>query len=123
MKVIGVTVTAPATATRGIAFLVTGSAALHNNGPDGPVNGDVTFTIHLPADCMASSLTTVVVLNRTLSMSVPVSLARSWNVTCTLASDHQFVIDAAVAISAGQVFSDPNPANNSGSGSGSTQIN
>ena len=123
VKVIGMTVTAPATAIRGGAFLVTGNADLHNNGPDGPVNVDVTFTIQLPADCTASSATTVVVPNRTLSMSVPVAVGRSWNVTCLLSGDHQFIIDASAAITLGQTLTDPNPANNSGSGSASTPVN
>ena len=95
---------------------------MHNNGPDGPVNVDTTFTLHLPPDCTTPNLTTVVVLNRSTAVSVGVSVSRAWNVTCMQAGAHQFNIDASVAISAGQAFTDPNTTNNSGSGSGATLV-
>lgn len=123
IKLNSISVSAPPSGTVGAAFLVTGAASLHNNGPVSSVNADVTFTLNLPVDCLASSATTVTVLNRTLSMSVPVSVARSWNVTCTLPGAHVFVIEASVAFSVGQTVTDPNPANNSDSGSGTTQVN
>jgi hypothetical protein len=121
--VVGVTVTAPATATAGVQFTVFGSAALHNNGPDGPANADTTFTMNLPVDCTATSATTVVVPGRQVAVSVPVSVSRAWNVRCTQAGAHQFTIDASVALSAGQTFTDPNPGNNAGSGIAMTTVN
>lgn len=123
LKVNSVSVTAPASATRLVAFLVTGSASLHDNGPLATVLADVTFTLNLPPDCTASSSTTARVLNRTLNMSVPVAVSRSWNVTCTQGGFHQFIVDASVSFSAGQTASDPNTTNNAGSGTGTTQVN
>ena len=104
-------------------FTVLGSAALHNNGPDGGVNVDTTFTIVLPPDCTITNGSTVIVPNRPVPMSVPVSVSRAWNATCTQAGAHQFSINVSVAISPGQALSDPNPSNNSGSGNGTTTVN
>ncbi len=123
IEVLSVTVTAPQTATAGVAFLATGMVGLHNNGPDGPVNVDTTLTIHLPANCTITNGATVLVPNRSAPVGVGISVSRAWNVTCTQAGAHQFTIDASVVISPGQLFTDPNTANNSGSGSASTQVN
>jgi hypothetical protein len=123
VKIVSVTVSAPRTASTGVAFTLVGLAGLHNNGPNGPVNVDTTLRISLPADCTVTNGTTVIVPDRSAPASVAVSVSRAWNVTCTQAGAHQFTIDASVAISPGQAFSDPNPANNNGFGSGSTQVN
>jgi hypothetical protein len=123
VKVVSVTVSMPSPSTAGVSFVLTGMAGLHNNGPDGPVNVDTTITLQLPADCTVTNGTTVVVPNRPAPASVAVSVSRAWNVTCTQPGAHQFTIDASVAISSGQAFSDPNPANNGGTGIGSTQVN
>ena len=117
------TVSTPATATAGVAFTLVGLAGLHNNGPDGPVNVDTTLTLQLPTDCTITNGTTVVVPNRSAPASVAVSVSRAWNVTCAQTGEHQFTIDASVVISPGQAFSDPNPANNTGSENASTQVN
>ena len=98
-------------------------AGLHNNGPDGPVSVDTTLTLNLPPDCTITNGTTAVVPNRSAPASVAVSVSRAWNVTCLQTGAHQFTLDTSVVISPGQAFSDPNPSNNSGSGSGSTQVN
>jgi hypothetical protein len=106
-----------------VPFTASGAAALHNNGPDGTVNVDVTFTIVLPPDCTITNGSTVIVPNRSLPMSVPVTVSRSWNVTCTQAGAHQFTINASAAISQGQALTDPNLLNNSGSGNGINTVN
>lgn len=118
-----VTVVAPASPTRGVAFPITGMAAVRNGGTVPTVIADVTFTAHLPPDCTASSPTTVTVLNRTLTVGSPVFVSRSWNVTCTQPDVHQFTIDASTAISPGQAATDPDLTNNSRSGVGATQVN
>jgi len=123
VKVQGVTVTVPQTATVGVAFLLTAGVSVHNNGPDGDVNVDTTFNLALPGDCAVTTGTTGVALNRSAPMSVPVFVSRAWNVTCAQAGPHQFTVDASVAIGAGQALSDPNPANNGGTGSGTTTVN
>lgn len=123
VKVQGVTVTVPPATTTGVPFLLTAAASLHNNGPDGDVNVDTTFNLALPQDCTVTSGTTAVALNRSAPMSVPVSVSRAWNVTCAQAGPHQFTVTASIAISGGQALSDPNLANNSGSGSGTTMVN
>jgi hypothetical protein len=123
IEVLSVTVTPSQTATAGVAFLVAGMVGLHNNGPDGPVNVDTTLTIHLPADCTITNGATALVPNRSAPVSVGISVSRAWNVTCALPGAHQFTIDASVVISVGQTLTDPNPANNSNSGSGSAQVN
>jgi len=56
-------------------------------------------------------------------MSVPITVARSWNVTCTQPGAHQFVVDALIDLSAGQTVTDPSAANNSASGAGTTVVN
>ena len=123
VKVVSVTVSVPSTVTEGVSFMLVGLAGLHNNGPDGPVNVDTTLTLQLPTDCTITNGTTVLVPDRSAPASVAVSVSRAWNVTCAQTGAHQFTIDASVVISPGQGFSDPNPANNAGSGSASTQVN
>jgi len=113
----------PPTANVGVAFLVTAMAEIHNNGPEPTANADVTFTINLPPDCTPSSAATVVVPNRTISMSVSVSVSRSWNVTCTQTGAHQLMAEVSVAFSPGQTLTDPNLLNNSNTGGASTEVN
>jgi hypothetical protein len=103
-----VTVITPGSATSNVSFVVTGITTVHNNGPTPSVMADVRFTLNLPPDCTASSSTTATVLNRTLSMSVPVSVSRSWNVTCTQAGAHQSS-QTPVFFSAGQTGNRPQP--------------
>src|SRR3972149_3734046 len=51
IELTGVSVAAPASTFSGVPFDVTVNASLRNNGPFGPVNVAVDFTVSTPADC------------------------------------------------------------------------
>ena len=97
--------------------------SLRNDGPAPSVVVDSTFSVAAPADCSVTPAAPVTVQNTVMPVNVGVSISRLWNVICTQAGPHSFTVDASVAIDPLQTVSDPDPSNNSGSGSASTQIN
>ena len=122
MKAVSVSVTAPAAAAPGVPFQVSATVSTHNNGPEPSAIVDVMFSLALPADCTATTATTTTVLGRTVPIGVPVSVNKTWNVTCMQAGRHQFPVTGTVMMTVGQSFGDPDPSNNSATGSGVTTV-
>jgi hypothetical protein len=119
IKVNGVTAVTPVSATVGASFVVTLIAELHNNGPDA-ATADVTFDLSMPADCTRTPNTPLHALAVNLPVSTGVALSKSWNVTCTLPSAHQFAGTANAAVNS--PATDPTPENNSNQGTGTTDL-
>jgi len=120
VQVVGVMVSSPANAVAGVAFILSADVRVRNNGPVMPVVVDTTFAPLLPAGCTATT-GAITVQNTTLTGSAITTISRAWNVTCTPGSQG-FTVDGSTAIDPLQPVSDPNPANNSGSGSSNTTV-
>jgi len=122
-KVVSVFVNAPASGTAGVQFLVSGTATLHNNGPASSVIVNTTFSLVLPAGCIAPTNNVVAtVINKSLPASTSVSMMRNWWVVCSTAGAHQINVDVSTVITPGQSWSESDPNNNSGSGSATTNV-
>jgi len=120
-KVASVAVAVPQTTTTGVEFMVSGTAGLHNNGSASTVLVDTTFTLTLPAGCVAPVNSLVfTVPNRNLPASIVVNITRNWRVICDAVGDHQFNVGVVTVISPGQPWAESNPANNSGAGAANT---
>jgi hypothetical protein len=116
-----VTVSAPDSVLSGEDFLVLVMAGLRNDGPEGKVLVDTTFTFVSPPDCSVSPTTPVTVPDKSLEDS-RVSIARSWLVSCTEAGPHTFTADVTVALDPTELVADPDTTNNSASGNDTTEI-
>jgi len=121
VRVADVTVSAPDSAPSGEEFAVRVMAGLRNDGPEGKVLVDTTFTFVSPPDCSVSPAIPVTVPDKWLEDS-RVSIARSWLVSCTEAGPHTFTADVTVALDPTELVADPDPTNNSASGNDTTEI-
>ncbi len=119
LKVTGVTVTSPPQAVVGTPFNVSATTVIHNNGPYGPANSDLTVTLALPPDCSTLDPNPRVVPGLLIPVSVPTPVNASWSVTCTSQSLHGFSATSTVAVNQFHV-EDPLPGNNSGSSATAT---
>ncbi len=120
-KVSGVTVTAPASGNTGTAFNVTVTATVHNNGPVTPANADMTLDLSTPPDCTKAPNSSQVQQDTSLVQSTAAQIQKTWSVTCSSPSSHQFNGSASVAVDQLHL-SDPTAGNNSGQGNGSTNV-
>jgi hypothetical protein len=121
VKVGSVSVSAPANANTGVPFNVTVNATAHNNGTYTPVNVDTTFTLSLPPDCVRTPSGSQVEGNTSLPMSSATPLSKTWQVTCSDYSSHQFDGSATIAIDQLHI-SDPTPGNDSASANATTNF-
>jgi hypothetical protein len=121
IQVIDVSVISPANGTAGVPFMVTAGSDISNNGPVSPVVVDTRFTPVLPAGCTATTGVKTVE-NTPLAMGMNTFVSRSWMVTCSVAGSHVFTFNVDVSIDPLQTAVDPNPANNSGSSSSTTNV-
>jgi hypothetical protein len=121
VRVTDVTVSAPESALPREDFLVLVLAGLRNDGPEGKVLVDTTFTFVSPPDCSVSPAIPITVPDRWLEDS-RVSIARSWLVSCIEPGPHTFTADVTVALDPTEPVADPDTANNSGSGNDTTEI-
>jgi RNA polymerase sigma-70 factor (ECF subfamily) len=122
VQLLSVKVTAPVSALPGPKFQVSAVASLYNAGPAASVLVDLTFAFADTAGCAVSPSAPRTVPDRTLPIDKVVEVSLVWDVTCTNAGSHTFVVDASIAIDPSQMLTDANPANNSGSGSATTAI-
>jgi hypothetical protein len=103
----------PATMTQGQDVDVTLRKTLHNNGPFGPVDVDITPSVTPDTGCTATPAG-----GNPTSASLPVSTAtvvdELWTVSCTETGVKSFTFDNAIAVSTPHVV-DPDIANNSAS--------
>ncbi len=111
LKVTASTVTAPASSPDSPAtFSVDVDATVHNNGPLGPANADVSVTLNTPLDCTGGG--TVIVQNLLLAVSVGTAIpTQSFTVGCTEPSNHVFN-SVVTIIDDDAGFQDPTPGNN-----------
>ncbi len=100
----------------GVPFLLIAGTDVRNNGPLSDTMGDVTMILTLPADCSTDTSPTMLVPGTDFPLNTGIFVTGGWNVTCLQAGPHNFGITASVAPSDVSV-TDPNPANNSASGS------
>lgn len=122
IAVTATTLISPDSATAGAAFPVSGSANVKNLGPLVAVLADVTFVLSMPADCTATSPTTVTFQDKSLPVNTNVYIPPWWSVTCTQPGSHEFTLTASVAIDPSQAVTDPNPGNDTGAASDTTTI-
>jgi hypothetical protein len=122
VRVESVSVRAPDGAAIGEEFVVRVSAGLRNFGPVDSVLVDTTFEFAAGPDCSISPVGSVVVEDAVLPEDTGVSITRSWLVTCSQAGAADLTADVTVAIDPAETAVDPDPTNNSGSGSDTTQI-
>ncbi|MDO8615359.1 MAG: thrombospondin type 3 repeat-containing protein [Dehalococcoidia bacterium] len=115
LKVLSLTVSAPPSQVSNTSFNVTVSADLHNNGPYGPAGADVAFDLSLPVDCSKSPNNPQTVPAVSIPASSTTTLQRTWQVTCTQPSFHQYAGIVSISSIDPHVV-DATPANNSGTG-------
>jgi len=121
VQVIEAFVNSPVNAIAGGAFVMSSSANVRNNGPVTPVVVDTTFVPVLPEGCTATT-GVITVQNTTLIGNVISTISVAWNVTCNAAGPQTFTVNASATIDSLQPTTDPNPANNSASGSSNTLV-
>jgi len=115
-------VNSPANAGSGVAFTLTAGVTLRNNGPSTPVVVDTTFSPALPAGCTATT-GVITQQNTTLLGNFTTVISKAWNVTCSTPGSYTFTMTVSAVIDPAQLLTDPNMANNAGSGSDTTQVN
>ncbi len=113
LKVTSVTTGVPVSANVGVPFNVAATVNVHNNGPFGPANADVTATLSLPADCTPAEANPQTVQDTSVPFSAVTPVVITWSVTCTLQSSHTFSSSGTVTLDQFHV-SDPVAGNNSG---------
>jgi hypothetical protein len=131
LVVTGVVVDVPATteiAEDGTAtFDLTADASVANLGPFGPVDADVTIGLDIPEDCTADPAGDQTELGVTLPVSAeddPTAIpTKTWSITCSQPSFHNFIATAAIDFAAGSTdVVDPFPDENAGTGDGTTAV-
>ena len=84
---------------------------LHNNGPSGPVDVDISTAASTPASCTATA-SPANPTSANLPVSTDVIIDEVWTIRCSNPSASQFGFNNSITISTPYV-SDPNPTNNS----------
>ena len=92
---------------------VTLRKTLHNNGPSGPVDVDISTAAFAPADCTATP-SPANPASTSLPVSTDVVIDEVWTIQCSNPSANLFRFDNSITISTFYV-SDPNPTNNTAS--------
>jgi hypothetical protein len=111
LKLAAVVASGPPSASPAVPFNVSSTVTVHNNGPFGPTNADVTVTLSLPADCTTPDPNPQLFTNVSLPVSTAASFVATWSVTCTDKSSHSFATNASVAANQAHL-DDPTPGNN-----------
>jgi hypothetical protein len=109
LKIVSMTVDAPAQADVGVPFPVTINEVLHNNGPYGPANATVSFSLSAPADCVLNP-PGAQSQNLVLAVSQAVNVSATWSVTCSTSSNHEFNATNTLTLNPTLHVSDPSPA-------------
>jgi hypothetical protein len=122
IEVVSFFVNAPANATAGVPFPLTGQVNVRNNGPSTGGVVDTTFTPSLPAGCSATT-GAITVENTVIGVGSTIFISRSWMVTCTLPGPVTLDMAVTSLLDAAMPVVDPDLSNNSGSGNDTIQIN
>ena len=110
IELTGVSVAAPASTFSGVPFDVTVNASLRNNGPFGPVNVAVDFTVSTPADCTRTPGGPFETATVSIAVATTVAASQTWSVTCADTGAHEFRGTGQALI--GPDFNDVNSGNN-----------
>jgi hypothetical protein len=110
IELTGVIVAAPASAFSGVPFDVTVNATIGNNGPFGPVNVAVDFTVSTPSDCTRAPGGPFETATVSLAVGATAPASKTWSVTCAEAGAHELRGTAQALI--GPDFNDLNSGNN-----------
>ena len=110
IELTGVSVTAPASASSGVPFDLTVDASVRNNGPFGPVNVAVDFTVSTPPDCTRTPSGPFETATVSLAVGTTVPASKTWSVTCADTGAHEFRGTGQALI--GPDFTDVNSGNN-----------
>jgi len=110
LKINGVTISADPQALTNTPFNVTATNDVHNNGPTGPTNADLTATLNLPPDCTTTDSNPQTAEDVGLPTSAATNVDVVWAVTCTSPSFHSFSADSSLVIDDLHV-QDPNSGN------------
>jgi len=117
----GCLLSAPPSISAGVAFAVTSTCTIKNNGPFGPTQYSDANTITLPGDCTAvESLTQT--NTGTLNNGASAAVSAVWHVTCNGPSNHTFSSSDTVSVAGPLHTKDPASGNNTGSSSATTAV-
>jgi len=123
VRVEGVSVTAPDTASVGDSFSVFVGVSLSNDGPADKVTVDTTVELTVPFGCSLSSPSLNTVEDTPLEKGQGVFIGIGWSVTCSQSGTFTFTANATADIDPVlSKASDPDLGNNSGVGSDTTGI-
>ncbi|MEX0682627.1 MAG: dockerin type I domain-containing protein [Dehalococcoidia bacterium] len=115
VEVTSVVVNCPNSGDVGVTFACTVSVTVHNSGPAGPANVDLSVSISVPFDCAASPQGSQTSEDISLPVSVAMVITRTWSITCTNHSNH--VITAGATITLDEAgWTDQDDSNNSEDG-------
>jgi hypothetical protein len=115
-------VNAPTTATVGVPFQLTAQVNVTNDVPLMVAVVDTTFTPALATGCTATT-GIVTIQNTIIPSGATVFLSRSWMVTCSTAGLKDFGMTITTALDPLLPAVDPDPSDNTASGSDNTQVN
>jgi hypothetical protein len=124
-SVVSAGLTAPATGQPGVPFTVDGSVVLHNAGPSGPVNVDLSVGLSVPQGCSVAEPTSLNIQDVSLDMSTNVTVTGaplSWTATCNVADGVQFTLTGNLTLDTPGT-TDPSSANNTGTGQTVVAVN
>lgn len=98
LKASSVTVAGPPQALTGQQFDVDVTTTVHNNGPAGPANADVTATLNLPPDCSTLTPNPQTTEDTPIPVSAATDVVQTWQVMCTDRSSHLFTAGTSVTL-------------------------
>jgi len=110
IELTGVSVAAPASASSGVPFGLTVDASVRNNGPSGPVNVSLDFTVSTPSDCTRTPSGPFETATVSLAVGTTVAASKTWSVTCADTGAHEFRGTGQALV--GPDFTDANSGNN-----------
>ena len=110
IELTGVSVAAPASASSGVPFGLTVDASVRNNGPSGPVNVSLDFTVSTPSDCTRTPSGPFETATVSLAVGTTVAASKTWSVTCADTGAHEFRGTGQALI--GPDFTDVSSGNN-----------
>jgi hypothetical protein len=118
LSVVSAGLSASGAVAPGQSFALDGNVVLHNAGPYGPVNADLSVGVAVPPGCSLNQSSSQSVQDTSLAVSTNLTVTGaplSWMATCADPGNAQFTISATVAMDEANV-NDPSAANNTNQG-------